>query len=112
MYFFYPETADRSLEDLDEYYRSNPPLLVFRDKDVTSSKRPQKYKIREEEGVRRASSADPLAYRRSSRLSVGNAQQTQAASMMQRQQRQSDDYEGKTEHGDYEQERVYHKEGA
>jgi len=67
MYLFYPETAGRSLEDLDEYYRNNPPLLVFRDRDVTSSKRPEKYRLKEETEVRRASSADAGAFRRMSR---------------------------------------------
>jgi hypothetical protein len=27
VYFFYPETAGRTLEDIDEYYRTDPPLL-------------------------------------------------------------------------------------
>ena len=72
IYFFYPETADRTLEDLDAYYRESPPLLVFRDKDVTSSKRPQKYIEAEKEEIRRASSANPLDFRRESRLSTAD----------------------------------------
>jgi hypothetical protein len=48
VYLFYPETAGRSLEDMDEYFRTNPPVLVFRDKEVTSSKRPEKYKAKDE----------------------------------------------------------------
>ncbi|KIY00818.1 uncharacterized protein Z520_03484 [Fonsecaea multimorphosa CBS 102226] len=108
IYLFYPETADRSLEDIDDYYRTNPPLLVFRDKDVTSSKRPEKYKIKEEEEIRRASSADPTAFRRGSRLSYSRARQAQLAAAGQLQQ--EEEYEGRTEHGDYEQEKVYHKE--
>ncbi|KAL5334443.1 general substrate transporter [Aspergillus crustosus] len=28
IYFLYPETANRTLEDIDAYYRSNPPLIV------------------------------------------------------------------------------------
>ena len=31
-YFLYPETAGRTLEDIDHYFRSQPGLLVFRDK--------------------------------------------------------------------------------
>lgn len=31
-YFLYPETAGRTLEDIDAYFRGNPSLLVFRDK--------------------------------------------------------------------------------
>ncbi|OAP60229.1 hypothetical protein AYL99_05231 [Fonsecaea erecta] len=105
MYLFFPETADRSLEDIDDYYRTNPPLLVFRDKDVISSKRPDKYKIKEQEEIRRASSADPSAFRRGSRLSYRQAQLAAA-----REAQREEEYEGKTEHGDYEQEKVYHKE--
>jgi hypothetical protein len=110
MYFFYPETAGRSLEDIDDYYRSNPPLLVFRDRDVTSSKRPAKYTQREEEEVRRASSIDPSVFRRGSRLSGGSARQAHLAAAIQRQR--EEEFEGKTEHGDYEQEKIYHKEDA
>ncbi|GAW21855.1 hypothetical protein ANO14919_113810 [Xylariales sp. No.14919] len=40
---FFPETANRSLEDLDAYYRENPPLLVIKDKDATSVSRPQRF---------------------------------------------------------------------
>lgn len=72
IYFFYPETADRTLEDLDAYYRDSPPLLVFRDKDVTSSKRPQKYIENEKDEIRRASSANPVDFRRQSRLSMAD----------------------------------------
>lgn len=76
IYFFYPETgkyqhrfylqlarhpnaiaANRTLEDLDEYYRNNPPLIVTGDKDVTSSKRPLEYIEREETHRRRVARA-------------------------------------------------------
>lgn len=70
VYFFYPETAARTLEDLDAYYRTSPSLLVFRDKDVTASKRPARYIEAEEDNVRRASSVDAGAFRRASRISV------------------------------------------
>jgi len=70
VYFFYPETAGRTLEDLDAYYRESPPLLVFRDKDVTSSKRPAKYIEAEDANVRRASSVDAGTFRRSSRIAT------------------------------------------
>ncbi|KAJ5930901.1 sugar transporter [Penicillium verhagenii] len=43
LYFFYPETANRSLEDMDAYYRSNPPLIVTKDPDAISRHRPIKY---------------------------------------------------------------------
>lgn len=70
IYFLYPETAGRTLEDLDAYYRDSPPLLVWRDKDVTASKRPAKYVEAEEDNVRRASSVEPGQYRRQSRVSM------------------------------------------
>ncbi|KAK5957130.1 hypothetical protein OHC33_001499 [Knufia fluminis] len=70
VYFFYPETAGRTLEDLDAYYRESPPLLVFRDKDVTSSKRPAKYIEAEEDNVRRASSVDAGTFRRASKIAM------------------------------------------
>lgn len=70
VYLFYPETADRTLEDIDAYYRDQPSLFVFRDKDATNSKRPAKYIEAEEEEVRRASSVDPSTFRRGSRVSM------------------------------------------
>ena len=50
--------ANRSLEDLDEYYRSNPSLIVTRDKDAISAKRPQKYIDRENEEIARNAAPD------------------------------------------------------
>jgi hypothetical protein len=69
VYFIYPETAGRSLEDIEEYFRGNPSLWVWKDKEVTKSRRPEKYMLKEEEDVRRASSADAGAWRRGSRIS-------------------------------------------
>jgi len=109
MYLFYPETAGRSLEDIDDYYRTNPPLLVFRDKDVTSSKRPEKYRVREEEEVRRNSSADAATFRRQSRLSYNAITEAQQSSLHNG-DHDDDEYEGKTVHGSLEQERYHHKE--
>ena len=53
---------------MDRYYQDNPPLLVFRDEDVISSKRPAKYYEREQEEMRRNSSVDPAMLRRGSRI--------------------------------------------
>ncbi|KAK1965475.1 general substrate transporter [Colletotrichum sublineola] len=53
VYFFYPETSDRSLEDLDRFFAENQSILVFRDKDATSSKRPLRYIAQEEEAIRK-----------------------------------------------------------
>ncbi|KAG6365801.1 hypothetical protein INS49_007412 [Diaporthe citri] len=55
---FYPETANRTLEDLDEYYRNNPPLIVIGDKDAITSKRPQKYSDHEEARIERVAHED------------------------------------------------------
>jgi Sugar (and other) transporter len=68
VYLFYPETADRTLEDIDRMYRENPKLLVFRDKTITSSKRPAEYIEHEQEQVRRNSSVDAATLRRGSRI--------------------------------------------
>ena len=51
VYLFYPETAGRTLEDMDDYYRGNPPLLACLDKEGISSKRPQRYSVRDEHSV-------------------------------------------------------------
>ena len=68
VYLFYPETAGRTLEDIDRYFRERPGLLVFKDKDAISSKRPQKYIEHEQRELRRASSADPATLRKGSRI--------------------------------------------
>jgi hypothetical protein len=54
LYFFFPETSDRTLEDLDAYYRDNPPLVVIGDKDATSRRRPFRFVEAEETDVRKA----------------------------------------------------------
>ncbi|KAI9930832.1 hypothetical protein MW887_011590 [Aspergillus wentii] len=53
IYCFYPETSNRSLEDLDAYYRSNPSLLVIKDPDAICSHRPLKYIQHEQEEVQK-----------------------------------------------------------
>ncbi|KAJ5222807.1 uncharacterized protein N7469_009047 [Penicillium citrinum] len=52
IYVFYPETTGRTLEDMDDYYRGNPPLFACLDKEGISSKRPRRYTARDEHGVR------------------------------------------------------------
>lgn len=59
VYFFYPETAGRSLEDMDRLFIENHDIFVFRDKDAISPKRPEKYIQHEKEEVRRHSSIKP-----------------------------------------------------
>ncbi|KAI1275630.1 general substrate transporter [Xylaria sp. FL0933] len=60
---FFPETANRSLEDLDAYYRDNPPLLVIKDKDATSIFRPQKFAIAQSRDIEEAAAAGGLSKR-------------------------------------------------
>lgn len=48
-----PSLANRTLEDLDAYYRTNPPLIVIGDPDAISVKRPQKYIDHEQEELKK-----------------------------------------------------------
>jgi hypothetical protein len=45
VYFFYPETANRHLEDIDRMYREQDGgmVVVAFNKEATSTKRPQRY---------------------------------------------------------------------
>ncbi|GAB1202514.1 hypothetical protein APSETT445_001131 [Aspergillus pseudonomiae] len=43
--------ANRNLEDMDAYYRSNPALIVTKDLDAISTKRPLKYIQHEDEEI-------------------------------------------------------------
>lgn len=40
IYLFYPETANRTLEDMDQIFLHNPSALVFSSRAATQSKRP------------------------------------------------------------------------
>ncbi|CAF9931836.1 MAG: hypothetical protein ALECFALPRED_005104 [Alectoria fallacina] len=67
VYLFYPETADRTLEDVDRLFRENQNIFVFRDPDAISTKRPLAYIEHEQAEVRRNSSvvsANPEAMKR------------------------------------------------
>ncbi|KAL9127022.1 MAG: hypothetical protein Q9175_007816 [Cornicularia normoerica] len=67
VYLFYPETADRTLEDVDRLFRENQNILIFRDPDAISAQRPLAYIEHEQTEVRRNSSvvsANPEAIRR------------------------------------------------
>ncbi|OKL56481.1 hypothetical protein UA08_08106 [Talaromyces atroroseus] len=61
LYLFYPETANRSLEDMDAYYRSNPSLIVVNDSDAISRKRPAKYVVHEAEVVEKTAAGKNYA---------------------------------------------------
>ncbi|KAF1344962.1 general substrate transporter [Delphinella strobiligena] len=56
VYFLYPETADRTLEDLDRYFRQNHNVIVCFDKDAISSRRPMAFVEHEQAEIRRQSS--------------------------------------------------------
>ncbi|KAI5921327.1 general substrate transporter [Camillea tinctor] len=59
VYFLYPETAGRTLEDIDRFFQENQNILIFRDRDAKSSERPQRYIEDEQDLVRRNSSIVP-----------------------------------------------------
>lgn len=40
IYLFYPETANRTLEDMDQIFIHNPSAIVFTNRSATQSKRP------------------------------------------------------------------------
>ncbi|KAK6439784.1 hypothetical protein LTR95_004006 [Oleoguttula sp. CCFEE 5521] len=61
VYFFYPETSDRTLEDIDRYFMENQNIFVNKDKAATSAKRPLEYIEREETEIRRHSSVNVRA---------------------------------------------------
>ncbi|KAB8221073.1 major facilitator superfamily domain-containing protein [Aspergillus novoparasiticus] len=43
IYFFYPETANRSLEDIDRFFIENKGLFINSNPDATSANRPTRY---------------------------------------------------------------------
>lgn len=43
VWLIYPETTQRTLEDMDVIFRTNPSVFVFANKDLTQRKRPQAF---------------------------------------------------------------------
>ncbi|KAL1993347.1 hypothetical protein VTN49DRAFT_3296 [Thermomyces lanuginosus] len=43
VYLFYPETTQRTLEDMDVTFRTNPSMFVFRNRNLTQRERPQDF---------------------------------------------------------------------
>ncbi|KAL2104959.1 hypothetical protein VUR80DRAFT_9258 [Thermomyces stellatus] len=43
VYLFYPETANRSLEDIDRFFETKPGIFVFRNKLATQLSRPEEF---------------------------------------------------------------------
>lgn len=56
-----PETANRSLEDIDAYYRTKPSLIVVGDRDAICRGRPQQYIDHEEEEIKRTAESKGVA---------------------------------------------------
>lgn len=50
----YPETTQRTLEDMDEIFKRNPGIFVFGDKDLTQRARPGSFVEAENTRVRQA----------------------------------------------------------
>ena len=46
------DAANRSLEDIDAYYRSSPTLFVTKDPDAICRERLEKYVVRENETIK------------------------------------------------------------
>lgn len=44
IYLFYPETANRTLEDMDQIFLHNPSVFVCWNRSATQSQRPQSFK--------------------------------------------------------------------
>lgn len=55
IYLFYPETANRTLEDMDQIFIHNPSVFVCWNRFATQSQRPQSFKDAE---VLRVAQAD------------------------------------------------------
>lgn len=53
-YFFYPETANRTLEDIDRYFAEHRNIFVHRDKVATQLKRPEQWEQLDREFTRLA----------------------------------------------------------
>ena len=68
VYFLYPETAGRTLEDMDRFFREDPPLLVCFDRDACSKRRPKKYIEHEVQEVRRHSSVQNVSAKNAAAL--------------------------------------------
>ena len=56
IYLFYPETSNRTLEDIDRYFRENNDVFVHNVPDAIATKRPTHYVELEQELVHRNAS--------------------------------------------------------
>ncbi|OAA56723.1 MFS sugar transporter [Niveomyces insectorum RCEF 264] len=54
LYLFFPETSDRTLEDLDAFYREDPPLIVVGHHDSTCRRRPARFAAMQDRDIHEA----------------------------------------------------------
>ncbi|KAL1989382.1 hypothetical protein VTN96DRAFT_144 [Rasamsonia emersonii] len=59
-YLFYPETANRTLEDIDRFFENKPGIVVAWDKTATQLSRPEEYIRMDEEIGRRGDEEEKL----------------------------------------------------
>ncbi|KAF2738432.1 general substrate transporter [Polyplosphaeria fusca] len=83
--FAFIPTASRSLEDISRFFAGHAPLLVFRDKEAISSKRPEHLVEREKEEYRRNSSVSPAE------VATANARFRRMTLASEKLERQSDE---------------------
>ncbi|KAI1377746.1 general substrate transporter [Hypoxylon crocopeplum] len=57
VFLFYPETSNRTLEDMDEIFRDHGGILVFRDKVLTQRSRPREFEEAEQRRMTEASAS-------------------------------------------------------
>ena len=55
---FYPETANRTLEDIDRFFETKPGIIIARNKLATQLSRPDVYIEQDEEIARHAEKGD------------------------------------------------------
>ncbi|KAI0471854.1 general substrate transporter [Xylariaceae sp. FL0804] len=94
VYLFYPETAGRTLEDIDRFFaeKGRDEVIVCRDPEATDSRRPRRYVEHERREVRRHSSVAPddvvqaATLRRRSAAAAATATTTEEEERQQQQQ--------------------------
>ncbi|EEH39633.2 hexose carrier protein [Paracoccidioides lutzii Pb01] len=59
-YFFYLETANRTLEDIDRFFSEKPGIIVVRNKTATQLHRPEEYIFMDEEMAKREQCVLPV----------------------------------------------------
>lgn len=73
IYFFYPETAGRQLEDIDMFFRGNPSIFIHNNSEAVSIVRPARYIEIEQELV--AKNESVLQQKQNSSTMEGHAEQ-------------------------------------